>query len=58
MKCPGSGRMAAGHRYQWRKKLVACERCKAWFRPYDLIYDTPRGNVALGIIPPHPMMQR
>jgi glycyl-tRNA synthetase (class II) len=45
--------MAAGHRYQWRKKLVACERCKAWFHCDKLIYYTPERHVALGLIPDH-----
>lgn len=52
-KCPGSGDMAAGHRYQWRRGLVACERCRAWFHNDKLIYETPSGRVAMGVIPDH-----
>jgi hypothetical protein len=55
MRCPGSGQ-TPGRRHQ--SGLVVCGRCQALFRPYGLIYDTPRGNVALGIVPPHQMVQR
>lgn len=48
--------MAAGHRYQWQKGFVACERCRAWFHNDMLIYQTPHGRVAMGIIPDHLMV--
>lgn len=56
--CGGSGRHAAGHRYQWRKKLVACEWCLAWFHNDDLLYHGSKGPVATGIIPDHQRTQR
>lgn len=51
--CTGSRQMAAGHRYDGRKGLVACETCCAWFRNEQLIYSGPNGHVALGLIPDH-----
>lgn len=57
MKCPGSGQMAR-RSSKGQKGLIVCGSCPAWFRPYGLIYDTPRGNVALGVIPPHQVIIR
>lgn len=45
--------MAAGHRYQWRKGLVACGACRAWFHNSKLVYSGPDWWVATGIIPEH-----
>ncbi len=45
--------MAAGHRYQWRKGLVACGRCKVWFHNDKLIYRKDGLHIPMGIIPDH-----
>lgn len=54
-RCPGSGRLAAGHRLQPRKGLVACLECKAWFHDGVLVRSrsTPMDWVAFGLIPEH-----
>lgn len=52
IKCPGSGDCAAGHRYWWRLKLVACARCKAWFSHEKLVFPKDIMHVT-GFIPDH-----
>ena len=58
--CPGSGRLAAGHRFPPRKGVVACSRCKASFHQGVLVSSrkTPHDRVPLGLIPEHRKKER
>lgn len=59
-RCPGSGRLAAGHRYPWRKGMAACLECKAWFHQGLLVRSrsTPMDWATLGLIPEHRKKER
>lgn len=46
--CEGSG-----HRFNWRKRLVACGRCCAWFHVDSLIYSGPGIPFVTGGFPDH-----